>query len=117
MNSKVTHIIWGAGNVVAIDGKYIHVVFEGEIGLRMFVYPDAFDRYLEYQDAELQSEVKARLEARRLEERKKLEAELEAKKKAAEIAAQKQLELSTKKRRALAYSHARSKSLAAKKTK
>lgn len=116
MSSKVTHVIWGSGNVVAIDGKYIHVDFEGEIGLRMFVYPDAFDRYLEYQDAELQSEVKARLEARRLEEQKKLEAELEAKKKAAEIAAQKQLELSTKKRRALAYSRARSKALI-KKTK
>ena len=91
MNSKVTHIIWGAGNVVSIDGRYIHVDFEGEIGCRMFVYPDAFERYLKYEDAELQSEVTAKLEERRLEQQKKLEAELAAKKKAAEIAAQKQL--------------------------
>lgn len=116
MNSKVTHIIWGAGDVVSIDGRYIHVDFEGEIGCRMFVYPDAFERYLKYEDAELQSEVTAKLEARRLDEQKKLEVELAAKKKAAEIAAQKQLEQTAKRRRALAYSRARSKALI-KKTK
>ena len=117
MNSKVTHIIWGAGNVVSIDGRYIHVDFAGEIGCRMFVYPDAFEQYLKYENAELQSEVTAKLEARRLEQQKKLEVELAAKKTAAEIAAQKQLEQTAKRRRALAYSRARSKALAKKTNK
>ena len=116
MNGKVKHIIWGAGDVVSIDNRYIYIDFKGEIGCKMFVYPDAFEKYLEYEDAELQSEVTVKLEARQFEERKKQEAELIARKKAAEVAAQKQLALSTKKRRALAYSRARSKALI-KKTK
>lgn len=115
MNSKVIHIIWGVGTVVSVDARYIRVDFEGEVGCRTFVYPDAFEKYLEYEDAALQSEVAEILQACRLEEQKKLEAKIAAKKKAAEIAAQKQLELSAKRRRALAYSRVRSKTLEKKK--
>lgn len=65
-NTVVHHISLGRGVVTAQDGKTIRVRFEGEAaGEKSFVYPDAFAKYLRYDDGTMQDSVQAQLDEAR----------------------------------------------------
>lgn len=52
---KVKHNIFGVGTVLALDGNIITVEFSA--GKKKFVYPDAFEKFIEAEDQELQSKI------------------------------------------------------------
>lgn len=116
MQQRVSHIIWGEGYIEYRDARYVRVVFDnGEIGTRTFVWPDAFGRFLRYEDAALQTSAEALLresEQRRADEiaeAKAAEARRAEAARARESAAKE--DRSLKRKRALAYAHARNKKL------
>lgn len=112
MQERVEHIIWGGGYVEHRDERYVRIVFDdGDIGTRTFVWPDAFGKYLRYADAEAQSEVEARLrEAARLAAERE-QRESQERREALLAKNQTQEDRTQKRRRALAYAHARNKKL------
>ena len=115
MQQRVSHIIWGEGYIEYRDARYVRVVFDNsEIGTRTFVWPDAFGRFLRYEDAALQTsaEVLRESEQRRADEIAEAKAASARRAEAArarESAAKE--DRSLKRKRALAYAHARNKKL------
>lgn len=65
LNETVRHIRYGVGKVVNAEAGHISVVFDREEETKQFCYPDAFDRYLCFEDPELQKEAESALEAAR----------------------------------------------------
>lgn len=112
MRCRVEHIIWGEGDVEYRDARYIRITFDdADIGTRTFVWPDAFERFLRFKDAERQSEVEALLreaERQRAECKAAEQKRLDESKRARSDA---QDEKALKRKRALAYAHARNKKL------
>lgn len=58
-NLAVQHQKFGKGSIVAFDGKYMTVRFDAVE--KVFVYPDAFERFLSVADGELHDEIVADL--------------------------------------------------------
>ena len=112
MKYRVEHIIWGAGYIEYRDERYVRIVFDNtDIGKRTFVWPDAFGKFLRYEDNDLQSAVESELRER---ERAAYEANEKERQKQLEAAAarnKEQNERAVKRKRALAYAHARNKNL------
>ncbi len=58
----VNHIVWGRGVIQSSNEKYIKVLFDDpEVGEKTFVYPDAFSKYLAYEDKKCQTEIESRI--------------------------------------------------------
>ena len=60
-NLQVRHKAFGLGTVVAKDGKYIKVKFDGVE--KNFVYPDSFEKFLTLADGTVTDEIIADLAA------------------------------------------------------
>lgn len=82
VNERVEHIMFGFGVITELKDHKIWVQFQDEIGTKVFLYPDAFEKYLKAENSTVENNV--------LEEwrRKQEQLELECKEKeriAAEI--------------------------------
>lgn len=90
----VRHLTFGEGVILSLEGKYITVNFGGDIGEKTFVYPDAFEKYLEYNEPETQNSIMEIIQKKK--DRLKIEEELkaEALKKAAERAEEERKKIS-----------------------
>ena len=76
MGEKVTHISFGKGKVIEEGETFIKVAFKKSVGEKAFVFPDAFSKFLTYDDKELQKAVNKKLAAQKRKiaaEKKKLE--------------------------------------------
>ena len=58
---KVNHVAWGLGTVTKCDGQFIAVEFA--IGVKHFLYPSAFEKFLRAEDADVQSSIIKAIEA------------------------------------------------------
>ena len=74
-NDKVNHRAFGEGTVVSVAGNRIEIDF-GTRGIKTFVYPDAFEKFLQLQDPMAQVAMQHELAA--LQEAKKEAAEAAA---------------------------------------
>ena len=54
LNEKVEHIKFGTGVVMQIDDNRICVQFQDSVGIKMFIYPDAFEKFLKAEDPTVQ---------------------------------------------------------------
>ena len=63
-NLQVKHKTFGAGTVVSYRDKYITVKFSA--AEKIFVYPDAFEKFLTLEDGTVSEEILADLEASNL---------------------------------------------------
>ena len=62
-NCVVNHIVWGQGKIQSLNERYIKVLFDNpEVGEKTFVYPDAFSKYIRYEDKEYQEQVENKLQ-------------------------------------------------------
>ena len=52
LNETVRHIKYGLGKVAEVDQNHIWVSFSGEAGTKLFLYPDAFERFLSFESQE-----------------------------------------------------------------
>lgn len=78
VNKQVTHELFGKGSVVKYDNAYVNVKFA--TGIKKFVFPDAFGRYLTLMDEKAAEIVGERIRA---EEKKREKEALKLKKKRA----------------------------------
>ena len=67
MDEVVRHTTYGAGKVTERDRNHISVVFEGMPEKKTFQYPEAFEKFLEFEDEKLQQEARAQWEALKAE--------------------------------------------------
>ena len=63
-NLAVRHKSFGVGKVVSYDGKYMTVKFDA--ATKVFVYPDAFEKFLTLEDGSVSDEINAALAATKL---------------------------------------------------
>lgn len=82
VGKKVIHKVFGDGKVVSQDDSYVKVEFDS--GIKKFVFPDVFDKFIEIVDEEIgkiidekieEKEIELREERIRLEEERLLERE------------------------------------------
>ncbi|MGN0162750.1 MAG: hypothetical protein ACI4EA_04085 [Candidatus Ornithomonoglobus sp.] len=73
INKRVIHKLWGTGVITEASGKAVKVDFNGEI--KKFVYPDAFKRFLVFEENNLQEKTDNLLEERNKREAEEKEAE------------------------------------------
>ncbi len=85
-NEKVVHAQFGEGVITEVKEQKLWVQFQEEVGIKMFQYPEAFEKFLKAENLEVESsaleELKLKqeqLEREREEKERKL-AELEERK-------------------------------------
>lgn len=54
MDEAVKHVKYGAGKVTDVNQDRVTVIFDGMAGEKVFRYPDAFERFLRFEDPCLQ---------------------------------------------------------------
>lgn len=69
LNEKITHKVFGKGNIVDHDESFITVDFDEDI--KKFVYPDAFGEYITLKDREIAKSLK-KIVSKRMKEKKEL---------------------------------------------
>ncbi|MDF1493431.1 hypothetical protein [Caproiciproducens sp. CPB-2] len=81
-NEKVSHRVFGQGVVVDQNDEKLTIQFSDRYGIKQFIYPDAFQRYLKLLNDDLESSVlkelddkKKQIEAERLMKKQKREQE------------------------------------------
>lgn len=77
-NVKVKHKTFGIGTIIEFDNKYLTVQFEGKIS--KFVYPDAFEKFIEAEDPKIQKIIITNIISKKHSEEEKRRAELLARK-------------------------------------
>jgi ATPase subunit of ABC transporter with duplicated ATPase domains len=113
-NCVVNHIVWGQGKIQSLNERYIKVLFDNpEVGEKTFVYPDAFSKYIRYEDKEYQEQVENKLQQIRMEAEERAALE-EKERRAAAEQRKNEKKLQSMKRRAIAYSRKRAERLRAK---
>lgn len=108
----VKHIVWGRGTIQSRSEKYIKVLFDNaEVGEKTFVYPDAFSKYITYEDKDCQTEVEGELKklSKYVEEQAaKAEKDRQA---AASALREKEKNMLSMRKKAMAYSRKRAEKL------
>lgn len=61
LNEVVSHVKFGRGTVVKNQENHIVVAFDNSGEEKVFRYPDAFERFLAFQNQSLQQEAQAKL--------------------------------------------------------
>ncbi len=56
-NESVTHKVFGQGIVTCQENNRITIQFAREIGIKCFIYPDAFDGFLKMRDPKVAKSV------------------------------------------------------------
>ena len=74
---KITHTLYGAGEVISLDENYITIKFDTSNDTKVFKYPDAFDKHLVYEDESKQTQVLSELHNKQLIEEKQEQHQVE----------------------------------------
>jgi hypothetical protein len=57
INKKVKHIVFGDGKVIGQETERITVQFSEQYGVKQFIYPDVFGKYLKLYDVNVETSV------------------------------------------------------------
>jgi hypothetical protein len=98
---RITHTQFGSGDVISLDESYIKIKFDSIDDMKMFKYPDAFEKYLTFADEGKQIQALTDLHKKQLtqEEQNKLQAAKELRQREKELAKKlEQIKLSKKRR-------------------
>jgi hypothetical protein len=61
LNEEVTHIKFGNGVILSTENRIIRIQFHDLNQQKTFIYPDAFERFLKFQNPALDKKVKQEL--------------------------------------------------------
>lgn len=86
-NELVEHPVFGTGTVISQDDRRITIQFSKETGVKRFLYPDAFEKYLNMCNPTAAQKVLADLSAKKEQIEKQRRKEEEAEQKEIEILA------------------------------
>jgi len=64
-NELVTHSVFGTGKVTGQENTRITIQFAKEIGIKQFIYPDAFEKFLNISNPKLAKSVLADLSTKK----------------------------------------------------
>jgi len=85
VSQRVDHIKYGAGVITEVTGDIIRIRFSEQIGIKAFLYPEAFDTFLKAINSEVSGFVLEALRVKREQaslelerKRKKIQEELDA---------------------------------------
>jgi hypothetical protein len=111
-NCVVKHIVWGRGVIQSRSEKYIKILFDDPaVGEKTFIYPDAFSKYITYEDKECQTQVEEELKV--MSKAAEEQAAKAEKERLAAVAAarEKEKNLISMRKKAIAYSRKRAEKL------
>ncbi|WP_186430112.1 hypothetical protein [Clostridium sp. BSD9I1] len=104
VNEKVEHIIFGTGVITEVKGNKIYVKFQDEIGIKVFLYPEVFEKIMKVFNPAVHEEVleelnikKEQIAIERIEKQREA-AELEERKAELQLVKKKSTSKSTKKK-------------------
>ncbi|MEN6350999.1 MAG: hypothetical protein ABFD08_16590 [Syntrophomonas sp.] len=63
-NEKVIHVKFGTGVITSNQNRIIRIQFDESPEEKMFIYPDAFERFLKFQNPILEEKVQSELKIR-----------------------------------------------------
>jgi hypothetical protein len=100
---RITHILYGSGDVISADENYVKIKFDNSEKdvIKMFPYPEAFEKFLTYEDQDKQAQALSDLHAKQTFEKtqNKLQAAEELKQKEHSLAKRmEQMKLSKKRK-------------------
>lgn len=79
-NEQIRHILYGDGKVICQEGDYLSIQFSEKYGIKKFLYPDAFQKYLKMHNHDIEMYVleelydkQARIEAEELRKQQEYE--------------------------------------------
>lgn len=80
VNEQIQHIVFGEGTVISHENGRLSIQFPEQYGIKQFLYPDAFEKYLKLYNSDLQLSVmeelydkQAQVEAERLRKQQEQE--------------------------------------------
>ncbi|MEA4847542.1 MAG: hypothetical protein VB106_09960 [Clostridiaceae bacterium] len=80
VNEQVKHILYGDGKVICQETDYLSVQFSEQYGIKKFLYPDAFEKFLKMYNHDIEMYVldelhdkQARIEAEELRKQQEYE--------------------------------------------
>lgn len=104
VNEKVEHIIFGTGVITEVKDNRIYVKFQDEIGVKVFLYPEVFERIMKALNLAVQGDVLEELNRKKEQiaidriEKEREAAELEERKAELQLVKKKSTSKSTKKK-------------------
>ncbi|MDF2672480.1 MAG: hypothetical protein K0R09_745 [Clostridiales bacterium] len=96
VNERVEHISFGEGVIIEVDDNKICVRFEENIGTKIFIYPDAFEKFLKAADKTVENKVMEEFHKKQEQIEQELE-RIEKEREAAKLEEKAKLELTKKK--------------------
>jgi hypothetical protein len=54
VNEQITHILYGNGKIINQEGNILSVQFADEHGIKSFIYPDAFEKFLKLSNSDIE---------------------------------------------------------------
>lgn len=100
INEVVFHNKFGEGKITEVNEKHIKVAFGESNGVKIFLYPDSFDRFLSFQNETLQEEVTKAVNEQKAKIQEEEDRKREENRRLDELHRQEGLELLKKKRKA-----------------
>ena len=86
INKKIEHFLYGDGTVICRKEDILYIQFSEPYGVKQFIYPDAFEKYLKLCDLDLEKFVmeeinnkKLRIETEKLRRKQEYEADIKSK--------------------------------------
>jgi len=67
VNEQIKHIMFGEGEVIKQEEDKIYVQFSEQYGIKKFIYPDAFEKYLKLYNAVLEIDILEDLRNKKLQ--------------------------------------------------
>lgn len=104
VNEKVEHIIFGTGVIKEVKDNRIYVKFQDEIGIKVFLYPEVFERIMKVFNPAVHGEVLEELNRKKEQialeriEKEREASELEERKAKLQLVKKKTTSKSTKKK-------------------
>ncbi|MBY9081581.1 hypothetical protein KIH86_26295 [Paenibacillus sp. HN-1] len=92
IGQEVTHIVFGKGTISKVEEGRVEVDFPNAAGHKMFVYPDAFEKFISMTDGRSQEKVLVEVEQTKKDrqaEKARIEQKFQEERLAAEEAAKK----------------------------
>jgi hypothetical protein len=64
INEKIGHNLFGEGKVIGREANVLSVQFSGQVGVKKFIYPDVFEKYLKLHNPDIEIVVRQDLRSK-----------------------------------------------------
>jgi hypothetical protein len=86
VTEQITHLLYGDGKIISQEKNILSIQFSEQYGIKKFLYPDAFEKYLKLFNSDIEMSVlkdlndkQGEIKAEKLQKQKEYEEEAERK--------------------------------------